>query len=83
MNGTVLHYNANNAVVGRNDLIVIDAAAECEGYCADVCVFDPFSTWKIEPAALKSQGKNTPFNGYTMQGRVRHTVVEGHVAYSI
>lgn len=36
VNGTVLHYNANNAVVGKNDLIVIDAAAEHEGYCADV-----------------------------------------------
>ncbi len=52
------------------------------GAHADVCVFDPAATWKVEPAALKSQGKNTPFNGYTMQGRVRHTIVEGHLAYS-
>jgi dihydroorotase len=52
------------------------------GAHADVCVFDPKAIWKIEPAALKSQGKNTPFNGYTVQGRVRHTIVEGHVAYS-
>ncbi|MBI5891611.1 MAG: dihydroorotase [Nitrosomonadales bacterium] len=53
------------------------------GAHADVCVFDPAATWKVEPAALKSQGKNTPFNGYTMQGRVRHTIVEGKVAYSL
>jgi len=53
------------------------------GAHADVCVFDPTTTWRVEPAALKSQGKNTPFNGYTMQGRVCHTIVEGHVAYSI
>lgn len=53
------------------------------GAHADVCVFDPASTWKVEPAALKSQGKNTPFNGYTVQGRVHHTIVEGHIAYSI
>jgi dihydroorotase len=52
------------------------------GAHADVCVFDPKATWKVEPSALKSQGKNTPFNGYTMQGRVRHTIVEGKVAYS-
>ena len=52
------------------------------GAHADVCVFDPTAIWKIEPSALKSQGKNTPFNGYTVQGRVRHTIVEGHVAYS-
>jgi dihydroorotase len=53
------------------------------GAHADVCVFDPEFTWKVEPSALKSQGKNTPFNGYTLQGRVRHTIVEGKVAYSL
>jgi dihydroorotase len=53
------------------------------GAHADVCVFDPKATWKVEPAALKSQGKNTPFNGYAMQGRVRHTIVEGRLAYSL
>jgi dihydroorotase len=52
------------------------------GAHADLCVFDPKATWKVEPSALKSQGKNTPFNGYTLQGRVCHTIVEGHVAYS-
>lgn len=52
------------------------------GAHADVCVFDPKTAWKVEPSALKSQGKNTPFNGYTMQGKVRHTIVEGHLAYS-
>jgi dihydroorotase len=52
------------------------------GAHADVCIFDQSATWKVEPSALKSQGKNTPFNGYTMQGRVRHTIVEGHVAFS-
>jgi dihydroorotase len=53
------------------------------GAHADLCVYDPAATWKVEPAALKSQGKNTPFNGYTMQGRVRHTIVEGKVAYTL
>lgn len=51
------------------------------GAHADVCVFDPQATWKIEPAALKSQGKNTPFNGYEMQGRVRYTLLDGQVVY--
>jgi len=53
------------------------------GAHADVCIFDPQSAWKIEAAALKSQGKNTPFNDYEMQGRVRHTIVEGHIAFSL
>lgn len=53
------------------------------GAHADVCVVDPAASWKVEPGALKSQGKNTPFNGYAMQGRVRHTIVEGKLAYSL
>jgi dihydroorotase len=53
------------------------------GAHADVCVFDPQALWKVEPSALKSQGKNTPFNGYTIQGRVRHTVVEGKITFTL
>jgi dihydroorotase len=51
------------------------------GAHADICVFDPKASWKVEPAALKSQGKNTPFNGYEMQGRVRYTVLDGQVVF--
>ena len=42
-----------------------------------------FGLVNIIEKAILAAGKNTPFNGYTMQGRVRHTIVEGHVAYSI
>lgn len=52
------------------------------GAHADVCVFDPREVWRVEPGALLSQGKNTPFLGYQIQGRVRYTVVEGKVVYA-
>ena len=51
------------------------------GATADVCIFDPTAWWKIEPAALKSQGKNTPFLGMELQGKVRYTLVGGLVVY--
>lgn len=51
------------------------------GGAADVCMFDPEACWKVESAALKSQGKNTPFLGYEMQGKVRYTLVDGQVVY--
>ena len=51
------------------------------GAHADICVFDPNTAWKVEPSALKSQGKNTPFNGYEMQGRVRYTLLDGQIVY--
>ena len=51
------------------------------GAHADLCIFDPQASWVVAPAALKSQGKNTPFNGYEMQGRVRYTLLDGQIVY--
>jgi dihydroorotase len=55
------------------------------GGVADVCVFDPSEMWSVSDVALQSQGKHTPFahdmGGIPLQGRVRCTVVSGHVAF--
>lgn len=51
------------------------------GGIADLCVFDPAANWTVEPTALRSQGKHTPFSGYELPGRVRCTVVGGHIAF--
>ena len=51
------------------------------GAPADLVVFDPEELWRIVPEALKSQGKNTPFLGYELAGRVRTTIVAGKVVY--
>ena len=51
------------------------------GAMADVCVFDPDATWKLEPRTLRSQGKNSPYLGFELAGRVRATMVAGHLAY--
>jgi dihydroorotase len=59
----------------------LDAGHLSTGAAADICVFDPNAYWKVEPAALKSQGKNTPFLGLELQGRVRYTLVDGQVVY--
>jgi dihydroorotase len=48
---------------------------------ADICVFDPKEYWKIEAKALLSQGKNTPFLGLELAGKVKYTLVNGHVVY--
>ena len=62
-------------------ILGIPAGAIASGASADLCVFDPHARWKVEPARLKSQGKNTPFAGYEMSAKVRFTLVEGHVVY--
>ena len=52
-----------------------------KGGVADICVFDPVAEWTVEPGALRSQGKHTPFSGYQVTGRVRYTLVGGQLAY--
>ena len=52
-----------------------------DGGIADLCLFDPAAHWRVEPSALKSQGKHTPFAGYELPGRVVATLVGGHVAH--
>ena len=52
-----------------------------KGGVADVCVFDPAAQWLPEPAALRSQGKHTPFSSYQLPGKVRYTLVSGHMAF--
>jgi dihydroorotase len=52
------------------------------GAAADICVFDASAHWVVEPDALRSQGKHTPFGGYELPGRVRTTLVGGQIAYS-
>jgi len=62
-------------------ILGIDAGQLGVGADADVCVFDPAAYWIVEQKALKSQGKNTPFLGLELPGKVRYTLVSGQVVY--
>ena len=53
------------------------------GAAADVCVFNPQTHWVVEPAALRSQGRHTPFSGFELPGQVVATLVAGRVAYTL
>ena len=52
-----------------------------KGGVADVCVFDPQAEWTPAPAALRSQGKHTPFSSHLLSGKVRCTLVGGVLAF--
>ena len=52
------------------------------GARADICIFDPDAHQLISRSTLKSQGKNTPFLGLELPGRVHHTIVEGTPMYA-
>jgi dihydroorotase len=51
------------------------------GAVADVCIFDPRGSFRVTRESLRSQGKNTPFLGQELPGRVCCTLIEGHVAF--
>lgn len=48
---------------------------------ADICIFSVDEYWKVTPSALKSQGKNSPFTGLELAGKVKTTLVHGQVVY--
>lgn len=52
------------------------------GSFADVVVFDPKAEWTYRAKETRSKSHNTPFDGWTMQGKVRWTISEGRIAYS-
>jgi len=59
-----------------------DAGRIAPGAPADLCLFDPRKPWMALPSALASQGKNTPFMGFEMTGRVARTIVGGRSVYA-
>jgi dihydroorotase len=62
-------------------LLGIEAGHLTPGAVADVCIYDPQRYWKVTPAALKSQGKNTPFLDLELKGKAVCTLVEGEIVY--
>lgn len=62
-------------------ILGIEAGTLSPGALADVCIVDPERRWEVTEHNLISIGKNTPFLGWEMQGRVSHTLLEGRQVY--
>ncbi|MDR2220954.1 MAG: dihydroorotase, partial [Methylobacillus sp.] len=62
-------------------LLGINAGHLSPGAPADICIFAPEEYWKVERHSLRSQGKNTPFLGWELAGKVRATLVDGHLVH--
>ena len=48
---------------------------------ADIVLFDPDRAWILTKAEMRSKGKNTPFEGRQLKGRVMHHVIDGNVLF--
>lgn len=51
------------------------------GEDADIVIFDPNEEWIVNPELFASKGRNTPFGGHKLKGRVKYTIVDGNVIY--
>ena len=47
------------------------------GNPANLCVIDPSETWVVDAARSASKSRNTPWAGWKLTGRVRHTILRG------
>jgi dihydroorotase len=62
-------------------ILGVDAGHLGVGATADVCIFDPEEEWTLDRRAMVSLGKNSPFQGWPLKGRVRYTLVGGEVVF--
>ncbi|MGR9099680.1 MAG: dihydroorotase, partial [Gammaproteobacteria bacterium] len=64
-------------------ILKLESGALKPGAKADLCIFDPAARWKIDEHSWKSLGRNTPFWGKEMTGRITCTVHNGKIVYSL
>jgi dihydroorotase len=64
------------------NILGINAGHLSIGANADICIFDENEDWQLTPDRVHSNGKNTPFLGWSFQGKVKHTIVNGVVLFS-
>jgi dihydroorotase len=71
-------------LLSTNPARVVGLAARgtlARGSHADVAVFDPARKWTYRAADSRSKSKNSPFDGWLLQGKVVATVVGGVVKF--
>jgi len=51
------------------------------GVDADLVIFDPDEQWVVDPEKFASKGRNTPFIGCKVRGKVKYTIVGGEIIY--
>ena len=62
-------------------ILGLEGGAIAVGAPADLMVADLNEKWTIDPADFVSKGKNTPFAGREVYGRVKYTLVDSEIKY--
>jgi len=64
---------------GPADILNIDAGTIEAGKPADIIVADLHRTYTVDVSKFYSKGKNSPFHGCTIKGKIIHTIVDGKI----
>ena len=62
-------------------LLGLDKGTLVPGRDADLVLFDPDQEWVIDKEQFVSKGRNTPFHGRTVRGKVKYTISRGNIIY--
>jgi dihydroorotase len=68
---------------GPARVLGIEGGSLTPGAPADLCLFDPERSWRVEADTLLSKSKNTPFDKKPVQGRVVRTIVGGETVFEL
>ena len=78
---TPLHKALRLLTVNAAQVLGRDAGQLAVGAQADICIFDPQASWRVSAKSLFSQGANTPYIGYDIQGQVNAVLVDGRCVF--
>ena len=62
-------------------LLGLDKGTLDVGRDADLVLFDPDEEWVVDKEQFASKGRNTPFHGRTVKGKVKYTISQGNIIY--
>ncbi len=63
-------------------ILGIDKGTLKEGSVADITIFDADEEYTVDKYDFESKGKNTPFDGYKLFGKVKYTILDGEIVYN-
>jgi dihydroorotase len=64
------------------EILKLQAGTLAEGAAGDVCLFDPDEVWVYDSRKGFSKSSNSPWNGETLTGQVKTTIVDGRVVFA-
>ncbi len=68
--------------VRPSEILGLNKRGICKGAQADLTIADCSAPYHIDVNSFKSKGKNNPFHGDEVYGKIKHTVYKGSLVFS-